>query len=271
MLYRRIADWDDAYANAVHIPGGADYPPRWDAAAGAFRAGHPSETIAYGDAPRRKLDLFRPSGEALGLVVFVHGGYWLRFDRSLWSHLAAGPLARGWAVAMPSYTLCPEARIGGIVGEVASAVSLAASLVPGPVVLSGHSAGGHLATRMVAAPSPLSAVVLGRVAHVLSLSGVHDLRPLLATRMAAELRLDAEEAAAESPALLRPVPGVKLTCWAGGAERAEFLRQNALLANIWAGLGAATAEVVEPDRHHFDVIEGLAEPESPLTRCLLDI
>src|SRR3546814_5563195 len=46
-----------------------------------------------------------------GLAVFVHGGYWMAFDKSSWSHLAAGAVARGWAVALPSYTLCPEARI----------------------------------------------------------------------------------------------------------------------------------------------------------------
>ncbi len=55
----------------------------------------------------------------------------------------------------------------------------------------------------------------------------------------------------------------------GSAERAEFVRQNALLANIWRGLGAETAEIVEPDRHHFDVIDALAEPDSPLTRALI--
>ena len=46
--------------------------------------------------------------------MFVHGGYWLRFDRDMWSHLAAGAVARGWACAIPSYTLAPEARISAM-------------------------------------------------------------------------------------------------------------------------------------------------------------
>ena len=37
----------------------------------------------------------------------------------------------------------------------------------------------------------------------------------------------------------------------------------------WAGLGAATECVIDPGRHHFDVIEGLADPASPLMRRLL--
>ena len=92
-----------------------------------------------------------------GLVVFIHGGYWLRFDKSFWSHLATGAVEFGYAVAMPTYTLCPEIRISGIVGEIGAAIGKAAGLVDGPIFLTGHSAGGHLASRMVAAGSPLAA------------------------------------------------------------------------------------------------------------------
>jgi hypothetical protein len=102
-----------------------------------------------------------------------------------------------------------------------------------------------------------------------SISGVHDLRPLMRIALNATLRLDADEARRESPALLEPLPGTRLTCWVGSSERAEFVRQNALLASIWKGLGAATTTVEEPDRHHFDVVDGLADPEHPLTRTLL--
>jgi hypothetical protein len=84
------------------------------------------------------------------------------------------------------------------------------------------------------------------------------------------LNIDEHEASAESPALLRPRNGIRITCWAGGGERSEFLRQSALLANIWTGLGAATASVVEPDRHHFSVVDGLVDPAHPLTRTLVD-
>ena len=73
----------------------------------------------------------------------------------------------------------------------------------------------------------------------------------------------------ESPALLEPMPNARVTCWVGSAERPEFVRQNALLANIWTGLGAKTCMIEEPGRHHFDVIDGLADPDHPLTRTLL--
>jgi acetyl esterase/lipase len=170
---------------------------------------------------------------------------------------------------VPAYSLCPDVRIADITREVAQAIVLAAARIPGPIRLVGHSAGGHLVTRMVSSTSPLPEEVGRRVAHTVSISGVHDLRPLMRIALNATLRLDADEARRESPALLEPLPGTRLTCWVGSSERAEFVRQNALLASIWKGLGAATTTVEEPDRHHFDVVDGLADPEHPLTRTLL--
>ena len=122
---------------------------------------------------------------------------------------------------------------------------------------------------MASTGAPLLEAVQPRIRHVVSISGVHDLRPLMRTGMNATLHIDEAEALAESPALLRPREGIRLTCWVGGSERAEFLRQNALLANIWTGLGARTAAVSEPDRHHFNVIDGLTEANHPLTLTLL--
>ena len=264
-------DWDDAYANAPHIPDAAGYPPRWQREAAAFREslGSRVRTLAYGDVEAERLDLFLPENQPLGLVVFVHGGYWQRFGRQDWSHLAAGALARGEAVAMPGYTLCPGIRVSGITRQIGAAMTRAGAEVAGPIRLAGHSAGGHLVSRMLCADAPLPADVAARIANTVSISGVHDLRPLLRTKLNDALRLDAAEARAESPALLDPREGVRLTCWVGAAERPEFVRQNVLLANIWTGLGAETRTVEEPGRHHFDVIDGLSRPDSPLIEALL--
>lgn len=272
--YHRVADWDDAYANGANIAGGERWPDAWVVPARMFRDqlkqdGRARIDLSYGERSRNRFDLFLPAAGPKGLMVFVHGGFWLRLDKSYWSHLAAGSIARGYAVAMPSYTLCPEIRVGGIVAEIGRAIEAAAREVDGAIFLAGHSAGGHLVSRMVSATSPLPAAVLDRVKNVVSISGVHDLRPIMRTAMNASLQIDAPEARVESPALLDPAPGTRICCWVGGNERAEFLRQNALLANAWTGCGAETATVVEPDRHHFNVIDGLSDPDHPLTRTLL--
>lgn len=269
-----IEDYDDAYANAAHIERAADYPLLWASRAKAFRQSMAAESrheadIAYGPVSRQVLDLFRPAGLPRGLVVFVHGGYWKAFDKSDWSHLAAGPLAHGYAVALPSYTLCPEARIGAIGSEIAAAVACAAAMVDGPILLAGHSAGGQLVARMVCAHSPLAPGVGERIAHVMPISGVHDLRPLMRTRMNEILRIDPAEAAAESPVLAQPRPGGRITCWVGADERPEFVRQNRILSHMWKGFAVETECVEEAGRHHFNVIDGLADPESGMTRALV--
>jgi hypothetical protein len=269
-----ITDWDDAYANGDYIADAGTYPGMWAEQSAAFREALLSDNraeldIPYGDAPCERYDLFLPSGTPKGLVVFVHGGYWKAFDKSSWSHLANGAVAKGWAVCMPSYTLAPDARLSQITRQIGAAINHAANRVSGPVHLTGHSAGGHLVSRMVSETSPLSPSVLARVENTVSISGLHDLRPLLKTSMNDVLGLDDDEACVESAALLKPALPCSITCWVGADERPEFVRQNDLLANIWTGLGATTRSLHAPDKHHFNVIADLADPESDLTACLL--
>lgn len=272
-----VADWSDAYDNGGHIPGAADYPPRWAADAAAFRAALGPRArldLPYpgplADPGREAFDLFLPEGDPAGLVLFLHGGYWRAFGRETWSHLAAGAVARGWAVAMPSYTLAPAARIAGIGAQARAALIAAAEAVPGgPVAVAGHSAGGQLAARLLCADMDLPAPLRARIARAVAISGLFDLRPLLRTGLNDVLGLDAAEAAGESPAHLPPAPGARLLAWTGAAERPEYLRQARLIAAAW-GAEAEVAAHLAPGAHHFDVIAPLAEPDSPLTRALLD-
>ena len=243
MMWPAITDWNAVYDNAPAIPGGGDWPGVWVEPAASARAALAERArigVSYGAEDRARYDLFLPEGSPKGLVVFVHGGFWMGLDESYWSHLATGPLAHGFAVAIPTYTAAPEARISDMTRQIAAAISHAAQDIPGPIHLAGHSAGGHLVTRMVCEGGPLDPVVADRIDRVVSISGLHDLRPMLHYWRNDVLKLDEAEACAESPALLRPRQGLRLTCWVGAMETSEFLRQSALLANIWRGLGAAT-------------------------------
>jgi arylformamidase len=270
-----ITDWTAAYDNTANIPNGAAWPGVWIEPAARFRTTHAAggrftPAIPYGPGPREVFDLFLPENSPpRGLVVFVHGGFWMALDRSYWSHLAAGPLAHGYAVAVPSYTLAPEIRIAGITRQIGAAITAAAGRIAGPIRLIGHSAGGQLVTRMLSHTSPLAPGLRERIVQTVSLSGLHDLRMMLNISRNTTLMIDMEEALAESPALLTPLPGTRVTCWVGARETSEFLRQNSLLANIWKGLGAATDCVEEPDRHHFNVMDGLMQARHPLTMALM--
>ncbi len=262
-------DWEDAFANAEYIPDAMGYRVTWAERAAAFRAARDGQfDVAYGDHPRERFDLFRPKTTPKGLVVIVHGGYWLAFDKSSWSDLAEGPLALGWAVALPSYTLAPEASIPEITAQIGRAVCAAAGMVDGPIRLTGHSAGGHLATRMACEAGPLPGEVARRVGRVVSISGLHDLRPLLHHSMNEKLGLTPDTAVSESAALSKPMAGVRVTACVGARERPEFLRQSALLAEAWGRAGIESSLVADPDTHHFNVIDGLKNPAHPLCQTL---
>jgi acetyl esterase/lipase len=261
MIYQ-VHDWDDAYANGASIPDGDSYPARWTKAAADFRDQHPPTRVGQGD-------LFLPKGPPRGLMVFIHGGYWMKTDPSVWSHLAAGAITAGWAVLLPAYTLAPHARIAQMTAQVAQQIILAAGQIAGPIAITGHSAGGHLAARMICDDATLPKTVTDRVTSCVPISPLTDLRSLMRTTMNDTLHLDLSEAMAESPALLQPLQDIAVTTWVGGSERPEFIRHARLLADAWAGLGAATECVIDPGLHHFNVIEALSRPDSPLMQRLL--
>lgn len=264
-----ITDWSDAYDNVGHIPDATGFIEKWPKIAEDFRKTANVETnIPYDDGERNLFDLFHPKGRIKGLFVFVHGGYWLRFDKSFWSHLSAGPLAKGYAVAMPSYTLCPNAKISEITIEIASSIEAASERIDGPIILSGHSAGGHLVTRQICQDSNLDEEVLSRIVRVISISGVHDLRPILNIVQNDTINLDEQEALAESPALLTPKLNIPVDCIVGADERPEFIRQNDLLANIWRGTGVATSTIHVNGKHHFDVIDDLINPDGTVCSAM---
>lgn len=259
---------DDAYANAAHIEGADAYPERWTRDAQAFRDGlgfRAQQSISYGPSERQVFDMFQPEGVSRGTMIFVHGGYWKAFDASVWSHLAAGALARGWAVAMPSYDLCPDVRIGDISRQIAAAVTRIADRTFGPLALAGHSAGGHLVCRMTD-PLILPSETRGRIKQIVAISPVADLAPLMETSMNEVLGIDAAEAKAESLVSMQPPHGLDLTIWVGADERPAFLEQAEQLARTWGA-----KRIVEEGKHHFDVIDALGDPDSPMIKALLGL
>ncbi|MCV2871772.1 alpha/beta hydrolase [Defluviimonas sp. WL0050] len=258
--------YDDAFANGKYIEGAEAYPPLWAEKAAQFRAALGARArlgLPYGTGERNWFDLFLPKGKPEGLLVFIHGGYWRAFSPRDFSHLAAGSTARGWACAMPAYTLAPNARISAITAEIAASLNVMAAEVAGPIVMTGHSAGGHLAARMVCRDIALHDAVAACLARSVPISPLTDLRPLIETAMNDDFRLTRAEAAAESPALLTRRSGVPVHVWVGGAERPAFLDQARRLGNAWA-----CPVTIDAGRHHFDVIEGLEAPDTPLMMAL---
>ncbi|RBO95933.1 alpha/beta hydrolase [Pseudochrobactrum asaccharolyticum] len=274
MVKSGTRNWEQAYSNVKHVVDSASYPPLWHQKSSRFREELQAQNrftadVRYGSAERNLLDLVLPQDQPRGLIMFVHGGYWLRFDKSYFTHLAQGAVAHGFAVAIPSYTLCPQASIPQITSEIAMAIIQAASMVEGPLHLAGHSAGGHLVARMATTTTPLNRSLQQRLRKIVPISAVTDLRPLLNLEMNKDFRLDLEQARLESPVLQEPLAGTDITTWVGAEELPEFVRQSRALANLWSGFDVRIDQVEEPDRHHMNILDGLEQADHPLTRKLL--
>ena len=261
------------YDNRALVP---DHPRiilDWHAEAKAYRERARCELdISYGAAARNKLDIFHPETYRSGpVVVFIHGGYWRSFDKSVFSHMAAGANAHGLTVAIPSYTLCPEVTIPDIIEELRQCCLFLGNRFRQPLVVAGHSAGGHLAACMAATDWSLFGANPDLVQSGLSVSGVFDLRPLMVTPQNEDLRLGAVDAMIASP-LFWPVPRkLAFDSWVGGAESLEFLRQARSLAAAWTGLGLSSNYVEVPGENHFSVAGALANPESAMVRRLVEL
>ncbi len=268
-----MKDWTAEFDNRKAVPQSEMMISEWGKRAAQFRSSSDAFCenyldLRYGKRARNLLDLFVPMGTPKGTVIFIHGGYWRMLDKSYSSHLATGPLAHGWAVAIPSYTLTPEVRIKDISREIAAAIEHVAGKTDGPLRLIGHSAGGHLVARMLCADNLLSTETFARIEHTVAVSGLFDLENLQYAAMNADLQLDLQEVKDESPGLLGPRKTARITCFVGADEKPEFLRQNGLLS-AWQEKGAEVNAVTDTGKNHFTVIEPLSDPNSLLISTLL--
>jgi arylformamidase len=110
--------------------------------------------LSYGDHARQKLD-FYPVGKAVQrppLVVFIHGGGWTIGDKkSGTGDKARYFTANGYAFASLNYRLVPVTDPAGQASDVADAIAYLRDRAkelnfdPDRIVISGHSAGAHLA------------------------------------------------------------------------------------------------------------------------------
>jgi arylformamidase len=258
-------DYEAEYNNRARVPEHPAIMAGWSRDAAAYRAVREAHLVTYGAGVRNRIDLFTGDGTA-AIVMFIHGGYWQAPDGSSFSHMAAGLNAHGIDVAIPSYDLCPDVTVAEIVSQMRSAVRELARLGR-PLVVSGHSAGGHLAACMLATDWRAfdASLPADLVTAAYAISGLFDLGPLVPTSINNALQLDEVSAKAVSPLFWKTPSHGTLDAVVGGDESAEYHRQSRTIADAWAAAGIATRYAAIPDANHFTAIAPLADPTSPMT------
>ena len=270
----------EANYNIASARGGLDQVmQRWSASSAAFREqADASLDCAYGPGERERIDIFRCGASAAPLYVYLHGGYWQRGDKSLYSFIAAPFLDAAVDVAIIGYPLCPQVSMTDLVGKVRQAIGWLyhnadqLGVNRDRINLSGHSAGGHLTAMAVCCDWPDFDEKLPRelLKTAIPFSGLYQLAPLLQTSISDALHLTPAEVNRLSPASLQPETQVPLLTIIGGAETAEFFRQTDLLIEKWSGSLAQIERHVESEVDHFDLIDRLASPDSQIFQRIIN-
>ncbi|WP_043764293.1 alpha/beta hydrolase [Methylobacterium sp. 88A] len=250
-----------AYDNTGAVADSAARLSGWRTRSAAFRALHPHALdLAYGPAERNRIDLFRSGAEDAPLLVFIHGGYWIRNTRQDFACMAEGPSRHGLDVGLVGYTLAPEASLTEIAAEIRAALVFLRGLQEGRgrrrLVVSGWSAGGHLAAL---------AMVWPEVDAGLAISGVFDLEPIRHTELDDRLHLTQAEIEALSPIRQVTHSDKPLAIVCGSNELPELRRHSADYDDAWRCAGNASTVAELPGHDHFSILDELIRPDGALT------
>ena len=232
----------------------------------------------YDEGEKNKLDIFRCGKPNAPLYVFVHGGYWQRGDKSVYSFVAESFVRSGIDVALIGYQLCPESSMTGIVNQIRTALiwlwrnAHNYAISKDRINISGHSAGGHitgmiLATdwQQISSDLPKDLVKTG-----IPISGLYQLEPLRKTTIADALGLDDVESMALSPHFFEPITTAPILVTLGGAETPEFHWQTDQFVEKWKLNEAPLEYHADPDVDHFGVVERLASKDSQIFKKISD-
>ncbi len=233
--------------------------------------------VPYGDSEKERLDIYPAAGARCPVMIFIHGGYWQRYDKADVAFLAEPFVNAGITLVSINYNLCPAVTLDKIVAEARAACAWVWRHIaahggdPDRVYVSGNSAGGHLTAMMMGTDWPALDPALPRdlLKGGLAISGIYDLEPLRHTTINDAVGLDADAAQRNSPLFLQPPTAAPVVIAVGALESPEFQRQTQVLADTWKTVPTRT--LVVADCHHFNILLGMAEPGNPLMNAALTL
>lgn len=144
--------------------------------------------LAYGDGPRRMLDVYRPAALPVKapVVVFVYGGSWREGSKDDYRFVADALTARGIVVVIPDYRVYPEVSYPDFLDDTAAAVAWTFREIeryggdPGRIFVTGHSAGAYNAAMVAYDPRWLRpyGFVPTQLRGFVGLAGPYDFLPI---------------------------------------------------------------------------------------------
>ncbi len=234
--------------------------------------------VAYGEDPRRRLDVYLPNDAAADapIVVFFYGGNWQSGDRGDYRFVAQAFASRGYVTVVPDYRLYPSALFPSFLQDAAAAVAwthanLAAPGVERPIFLVGHSAGAYIAVMLTLDERWLErAGAAGAVRAAAGLAGPYDFLPL---RDLALMEIFGPEDGRPATQPINYVDGAEppLLLIAGDADTTVRPANTLRLAARIAERGGAVETRIYEGVGHVKLVAAFANPLRGLAPVLDDV
>jgi acetyl esterase/lipase len=223
--------------------------------------------LAYGPAPRQKLDVYLPPGAPKGapVAVFFYGGAWDSGRRQDYSWVGRALAARGFVTLVADYRLYPQARFPVFLEDGAKALRWARDHAadyggdPARLVMVGHSAGAYNAVMLALDSRYVRAEGLEprSIRAVAGLSGPYDFLPLDGAITTRTFGQAADLEATQPARFVRPgAPPAFLAT--GGRDRTVYPRNTVVLAKARRAAGVTVEEHVYPEVDHPGTILALS-------------
>lgn len=260
------------YNNRLQVPEWSTHLQRWaDTSREAEQKYSPLKDIAYGEGPLEKLDIFPSSQPDSRVLIFIHGGYWHRLDKSDFQFIGAGFHSYNITTVIINYPLAPYATIDQIVQSCRKALQWVSKHIasyngdPNLLYIAGHSAGGHLAIMMLTG-DPDWPSTIGGIKGVCGISGLYNLLPIQLSDINEVLDLHDRTVLENSPVKLKPAIFCPMIIAVGENEADEYKAQTKELFDHWNEAPIVLMEIEGAD--HYSIIEEAAQPGTDMHQQL---
>ena len=234
--------------------------------------------LAYGPATAHRYDVFAPPGaRSAPVLIFLHGGGWTNGYKEFVSFMAENVTRMGMVLIAPTYRLAPEHRLPSAIDDCRRLLAHLALHAAdfggdaGNIYLSGHSAGGHLATMVTlqTVAAAAAGIPTAMIRACLPISGIMDIHhpapvPDSLDDRVYTMLLDRPE----DDALMSPM------AWAGGnripfvlsygeQDSDRVILSNRRLARVLEAQPGPSKIIMRPLQSHFDTHLTLRDPQDP--------
>lgn len=270
---------DAAYTQIVYAPNAPQIIKRFTSSSqwSVARIGTPLRA-SYGPTEIERLDIYRCPAPNAPILIFIHGGGWRLELAKDFVFPGETFIKSGVHYVVPDFAWVQD--VGGKLPPLADQLRSAVAWVyrnaayiggdPHRIYVAGQSSGAHLASVLLTTDWKGR---LGLPADLIKggtcISGMYDLKPVRLSARSSYVQFDDETE--QELSAIRHIDKLQATMIVayGSLETPEFQRQGRDFATAIANAGKKIQLLVGEHYNHFEFIETLMNPWSPLSTAML--